>query len=467
MSGRPLVQVDGLGKRFKIYRTPWERALEWATAGRVLRHSDFWALRDISFTVPRGECFGVIGPNGSGKTTLLKVLSRVLQPTEGTFRVDAPSVYSLLELGTGFHPDLTGRENIRESARLLGLPSGMLRDDVVEEMRAFADIGDFFDRPLRFYSSGMHVRLGFALFAFLKPDLLVVDEALSVGDIFFQQKCAARIEALREAGTSFLFVSHDMEAVRKLCREVLVLEAGRMAFLGPSSEAVNRYHSMVFRGRPPRGPILHERQPDPRAGMAAADVRRGNILRPDGHRHGDRGLEVVAARLTDLDGHDTMTVGMKETLHIDLLIVAHESVAAPSAGLVVFDRLGTLVFSAGTGNLGHRLPALHPGDSLVVRLTVTFSVQPGKYTFNVGTAELGRVHDWHERLGPLEVFHEGTGPPPFHGLAELPMVTRHGPVERLAEYAPQPALVGAAPGRSELEIEEGRRVADGEKAEGE
>lgn len=428
-----MVQVEGLGKRFKIYDTPWDRAAEWLSAGRLRRHTDFWALRDITFSVARGEGFGIVGPNGSGKSTLLKVLSRVLQPTEGSFRLDAPAVYSLLELGTGFHPDLTGRENLYQSAGLLGLPSALLEPDVVEEIREFADIGDFFDRPLRFYSSGMQMRLGFALFAFLKPDLLIVDEALSVGDVFFQQKCAARIDTLRAGGTSFLFVSHDMEAVRKLCREALVLDAGRAVFLGPSSEAVNRYHSIVFRGRPPRGPVLRDRRADPQAGMTAVEVRRGSILRADGRRHGDRGLEVAAARLSNAQGEDTLTVAIQDVLNIDLLIVAHERVPSPSAGFVLFDRLGNLVFSASTGNLHHRLPVLEPGESLVVRLTVRFSVQPGRYIFNVGTAELGRVHDWHEMLGPIEVFHEGEGPLPFHGIAELPMECRHGVVEPAVE----------------------------------
>jgi len=433
VSAAPLVEVEGLGKRFKIYPTPWHRALEWATGGKATGHSDFWALRDISFTVPPGECFGIIGANGSGKSTLLKVLSRVLQPTEGRFRVNAASVYSLLELGTGFHADLTGRENLHQSARLLALPAELLNPDVVEQIREFADIGEFFDRPIRFYSSGMHMRLGFSLFAFLKPDLLVVDEALSVGDILFQQKCTARIDSLRRGGTSFLFVSHDMEAVRKLCREALVLDGGRAAFLGPSGEAVNRYHSIAFHGRPPRGPVLHDKNADPQAGMTAAEVLRGNILRPDGRRHGSRGLEVRAARLTDARGRETLVVAVRDVLHLDLLVVAREPVPSPSAGLVLFDRFGTVVFSAGTGNLGHRLPALSPGESLVVRLTVRFSVQPGKYTFTVGASEPGRVHDWHEMLGPIEVFHEGGRPLPFHGIAELPMECRHAEVERLAE----------------------------------
>jgi hypothetical protein len=213
---------------------------------------------------------------------------------------------------------------------------------------------------------------------------------------------------------------------------VLVLDGGRAVFLGPSSEAVNRYHSVVFHGRPPRGPVLHEREADPESGMTADEVRRGNILKPDGRRHGDRGLEVAAARLTTADGRDTLSVPLKDVLNIDLLIVSHEPVASPSAGFVLFDRLGNLVFSAGTGNLGHRLPALRPGESVVVRLAVRFSVQPGRYTFNVGTAELGRVHDWHEMLGPIEVFQEGEGPLPFNGIAELPMECRHGVVQPLA-----------------------------------
>jgi len=319
------------------------------------------------------------------------------------------------------------------SARLLALPPEVLNPDVVERIREFADIGDFFDRPFRFYSSGMQVRLGFALFAFLEPDLLIVDEALSVGDVFFQQKCAARIEDLRERGTSFLFVSHDMDAVRRLCRQVLFLSAGRAAFLGPSSEAINRYHRAVFRGHPAGARLPEDREADPQAGMTAAEVLRGNILRPDGRRHGQGGLEIAAARLTDAAGHDTMSVAIREPLQIDLLLVAHADVATPSAGFVLFDRLGNLVFSAGTGHHHHRLPALGPGDSLVVRLTVTFSVQSGQYTFNLGTAELGEVHDWHEMLGPIEVFHEGGGPLPFHGLAELPMECRHGEVVRQGE----------------------------------
>jgi ABC-type polysaccharide/polyol phosphate transport system ATPase subunit len=433
VSHRQLASVEGLGKKFKIYGSPWGRAAEWLAAGRTRRHTDFWALRDVTFTLERGECFGVIGPNGSGKTTLLKLLSGVLFPSEGRFRIDVPSVFSLLELGTGFHPDLSGRENVAESARLLGLPDSFITPAVMEDIRAFADIGDYFDRPYRFYSSGMQVRLGFAMLAGLKPDLLIVDEALSVGDIFFQQKCAARIDAMREAGTSFLFVSHDMDAVRRLCRASMLLDHGRVAFLGPSSEAVNRYHATIGR-LGPRGVAGDSPVADPEASLTPEVVASGNILRTGGPRHGAGGLEVLAARVSDDSGRDTLTVGLKEPLHLDLILFARQPVVSPSAGLLLFDRFGNLVFSAGTRQKRYRLPDLRPGESLVVRLTLWLNVQPGLYTFTLGTSEpgpqpnLGHLHDQHEMLGPIEVLDTSEGVRPFYGIAELPLECRHGPV---------------------------------------
>lgn len=440
----PAVAVEGLGKRFKIYATPWHRAGEWLSGGRRRLHTDFWALRDITFSVAPGDCFGIIGPNGSGKSTLLKLLAGVLVPSRGRFQLGAATVYSLLELGTGFHDDLTGRQNVHHSARLLGLPPGEPLPEVVGQIEDFADIGEFFDRPLRFYSSGMRVRLGFALFAHLRPELLIVDEALSVGDVFFQQKCAARIDAMRAAGTSFLFVSHDMDAVRRLCREALLLNHGRAAFLGPSEEAVNRYYGLLAAQDPTRRPpSLEDREADEQPGMTPAAIRRGNVLRADGPRHGERGLEVVAARFSDAFGRDTRVVRTKDVLHIDLLVVAHRHVSTPSAGLALYDRFGTMVYSAGTGQHQHRLPALEPGDSIVVRLDLRLSVRAGEYTFTLGASEPGHFHDWHEQVGPIEVALPPAGDPPFHGLAELPMECSHATVVRDAEPAETPAAVPA------------------------
>ena len=420
-----IVRADGLGKRFRLYASPSDRVAEWFGLGRRKRHDEVWAFRHASFVLRRGECMGIIGPNGSGKSTLLKVLSRVLEATEGRFDMTTRHVYSLLELGTGFHPDLTGRENVHASARLLALPDEYLTPNVVEEIEAFADIGEYFDRPIRYYSSGMLVRLGFSLFAFLHPELLIVDEALSVGDIFFQQKCAARIDAMRQAGTSFLFVSHDMEAIRRLCSSCMLLNRGAVEFLGPAEEAVHRYWGLVNPASSHVGTHLEERQVDERPEMSIANVAEGRFLGTGGPRHGEGGLEIVAARATDDSGRDARSIRLRGWLHFDLLIEGRRRVEFPSAGLALFDRLGNLVFSAGTGQMRHRLPPLDVGERLVVRLSVRLILHPGTYTVTLGTSERGRHQDWRESLGPVEVYRDDDGPPTFFGIAELPMECRH------------------------------------------
>src|SRR4051812_20810667 len=243
-----MVEVAGLGKRFKIYPRPSLRLLEWATLGRAVRHEDFWALRDVSFTVRRGQSLGVIGVNGSGKSTLLKVLSGAMYPTEGTARVNG-RVLSLLELGTGLNADLTGRQNVVNSGRLLAFEP----EDVAGQMgriEAFADLAEFFDRPVRLYSSGMLVRLVFAMFACMDPDVFIVDEALSVGDISFQQKCATRLRQMQAAGTTMLFVSHDLAAVEQLCDRVMVLHGGRVRHLGDKAAGIRVYYALSGASHP-------------------------------------------------------------------------------------------------------------------------------------------------------------------------------------------------------------------------
>src|SRR5690606_3084935 len=189
--------------------------------------------------VRRGECLGIIGANGSGKSTLLKMISGALRPTTGTFQVQG-RVLSLIELGTGLNPLLPGRANIIHAATLLGFPADFARKKM-REIEEFAELGEFFDRPVMLYSSGMRVRLAFSMFACFRPELFIVDEALSVGDIFFQQKCAARIRELLDGGMTMLFVSHDQSAILNLCDRGMVMSQGRPIFYGEPEEAVTRY----------------------------------------------------------------------------------------------------------------------------------------------------------------------------------------------------------------------------------
>jgi ABC-type polysaccharide/polyol phosphate transport system ATPase subunit len=234
-----VVNVKNISKRYKLYAHPGHRALEWISLGHTMWHSDFWALKNVSFHVRSGECLGIIGPNGAGKSTLLKIISRSLYPTEGTFEVKGRMV-SLLELGTGFNPELTGIQNIFSSARLLGFSEEYVNDRL-EGILDFADLGEFIHRPIMTYSSGMYVRLAFSLFACLDPDVYVIDEALSVGDASFQKKCIDRIYEMRKNGVTFLYVSHDLWRVEALCDKVIYLDGGSIKTWDAPSVAIQSY----------------------------------------------------------------------------------------------------------------------------------------------------------------------------------------------------------------------------------
>lgn len=234
-----IIQVNNLGKRFKIYPNPWARALEWTSYGRKVYHQDFWALKDISFEVRKGECLGIIGPNGAGKSTLLKILTRSLYPNTGTFEIRG-NVLSLLELGTGFNPELTGRQNIYRSSQLLGFPEGHVSEHI-QNIQKFAEIGEFFDRPIKIYSSGMYIRLAFSMFVFLRPEVLIVDEGLSVGDLRFQKKCKEKMNELKNQRVTILLVSHIMSDISTMCEKALFLNKGQMAYYGSASETINAY----------------------------------------------------------------------------------------------------------------------------------------------------------------------------------------------------------------------------------
>ncbi|MCT0209038.1 ABC transporter ATP-binding protein [Synechococcus sp. CS-1332] len=215
----------------------------WIRSPQKLRHETFWALRDVSFDVPRGQVLGVIGRNGAGKSTFLKILSRITEPTTGLAEISG-RVGSLLEVGTGFHPELTGRENIYLNGTLLGMRRRQI-DDIFDEIVAFAEVDRFIDTPVKRYSSGMYVRLAFAVAANLEPEVLIIDEVLSVGDAEFQKKCLGRMQSLGEKGRTVIFVSHNMDAVTTLCDRAIIFESGRIFFDGSASEAADTYFQLL------------------------------------------------------------------------------------------------------------------------------------------------------------------------------------------------------------------------------
>ena len=268
MSGTDLppelvLRVDGLGKEYRLYASPRQR-LKALLTGRALHHSH-WALREVSFELRRGQCVGVIGDNGAGKSSLLKLLAGTLQPSAG--RIDRVGrVTAILELGAGFHPEFTGRQNLYFGGSLIGIPAEQMRA-LEPEVLAFAEIGEAIDRPVKTYSSGMTVRLAFALVTAVEPDLLIIDEALAVGDQHFQKKCVERIEQFRRNGCTILFCSHSPYHIRHLCDVALWLDAGRVMEFGPTEAVLGAYekHSRLLDAAGSAAPAAVSAAPSPAA----------------------------------------------------------------------------------------------------------------------------------------------------------------------------------------------------------
>ncbi|MBK8015759.1 MAG: ABC transporter ATP-binding protein [Betaproteobacteria bacterium] len=258
MSSESAIRVSGVGKCYHIYRQPRDRLLQFLSSGRKSLYREFWAVRNVSFDVRRGESVGIIGRNGSGKSTLLQIVCGTLTPTQGEVDVRG-RVAALLELGAGFSPDFTGRENVFINGSILGLSTAEL-ERRYEEIIDFAEIGEFVDQPIKTFSSGMVVRLAFAIQACVEPDILVVDEALAVGDERFQRKCFARIEDLKRKGTSILFVSHVAETVLSLCDRVLLLDHGQRLAMGAPLATVRAYQRLIYAPREEQESLARQMQ---------------------------------------------------------------------------------------------------------------------------------------------------------------------------------------------------------------
>src|SRR5687767_3952944 len=238
------IRVDAVSKQFRIYNRPVDRLKESLTRGRWKSHRAFWALNNVSFEVEAGTTTGIIGPNGSGKSTLLQIITGTLEPTHGSVWLEG-RVAALLELGAGFNPEFTGIENVFMNTALMGL-SKSETESLLPEIASFAEIGDFIYQPLKTYSSGMYIRLAFAAAIAVSPQILIIDEALAVGDAVFQHRCTRRIKQMQESGTTILFVSHDPGAIRALCNRAILLNGGRMEADGAPTEVLNRYQKVIM-----------------------------------------------------------------------------------------------------------------------------------------------------------------------------------------------------------------------------
>ncbi len=377
------VDVDGVSKRFRLYKEKITNLRDrFIRAGRN-PYEDFWALRDVRFGVEEGETVGIIGRNGSGKSTLLKCVSGILQPTEGRVVVRG-QLAALLELGAGFQPELSGRDNIFLNASLLGLSSREVARRF-DDMVAFAELEQFIDNQVKFYSSGMFVRLGFAVAVNVDPDVLVVDEVLAVGDENFQRKCLARIKQFQEEGRTILFVTHAADLVRQICDRAVVLESGQVLTVSPAAEAIHRYHEHLV--------ALAAPAPEPAGGgVELANHRPIQIIGVDLEHGGSWSRPYL------LPG-DPMTLRISYE--------ANEPVEGVVFSYAVYAADGTLVHAADTAVLDH------PFDAPVGsgRVEFRFDHVPlleGNFMAHVAiSSAAGLVYDLREQDAAFEVMNPG------------------------------------------------------------
>ena len=374
------------------------------------------ALDDVSFEVRRGEAFGVIGRNGAGKSTLLQILAGTLQPTAGEFSIRG-RVTALLELGSGFNPEFTGRENILLSGAILGIPRAEM-ERKFDSIAAFADIGDFLDQPVKTYSTGMLMRVAFAVAISVEPDILIIDEALSVGDIVFQQKCSRRLRELAQAGVTLLVVTHDLSFVLSMCQRAMWLDRGRVRFLGEAGACVREYVTAMsaLAGNAPQ--------------VSAATAELQAMRLPDAvplalegrERLGDGGVRVEKAWLLHADGTAAGGFRVGEWAVVMLFVRAGRDVRGVSAGCELRNRHGQVIFATGLRVVRRLIASLPENGAALVSIRFQLELQPGQYTLDVGCGAGGDSDNTWDRVLNAAVIEVAATPEQevVHGLVRLP-----------------------------------------------
>lgn len=404
MSSETAIAVADLSKCYQIYARPKDRLLQMLCRGKKQFYREFWALRDVSFTVARGESVGIIGRNGSGKSTLLQMICGTLNPTGGTIQTTG-RVAALLELGSGFNPEFTGRENVYMNAALYGL-STEETDRRFEDIASFADIGDFIDQPVKTYSSGMMVRLAFAVIAHVDADILVVDEALAVGDAFFTQKCMRFLRAFMQTGTT-LFVSHDTAAVRSLCTKAVWLEQGQVLQMGAPKDVCENYLEAFYEAQQGKSTTTRMKREAPSEAPPVKDQRQDFLnasnLRNDielfGFDPNAASFGLGGARITSVTFHDAggaplawIVGGENVVLRIQADVLTE--LDAPIVGFFIKDRLGQCLFGDNT-YLNYLDAPVHcaPGRAMVAEFAFQMPrLAAGDYAITVAVAN-GTQHD--------------------------------------------------------------------------
>jgi len=416
------VDIVGLGKAYRRYPSRWARLAEWVDP-HTPRHESIWVLRGLNLHISPGEAVGIIGRNGAGKSTLLKLITGTTAPTQGRVRLHG-RVAALLELGMGFHPDFTGRQNAWMAAQLMGIS----RDEIASAMpgvEAFAEIGRYLDEPVRTYSSGMQVRLAFSVATALRPDVLIVDEALAVGDAYFQHKCFSRIREFRQAGTTLLFVSHDPGAIKTLCDRAVLLDEGQVRADDAPDQVLDVYNALVA-----------ERENGTFLAKPALPGERGV-----GVRSGTRQAELLSVQAIG-DNGPLAVLRVGDPVELRIVLRKNEPLDDLTAGFVIRDRLGNDVFGTNTWHVAvPRLAQWPVGVAAELRWSIpALDIGPGSYHVSVALhsqmTHVENSYDWWDKALMFEVV-RGVHPL-FEGVCHLPGVSarlqglqpEHAPTEQ-------------------------------------
>lgn len=384
---QPAVSIENLSKMFRLYHEKNQYLKTTLLRGKRAKYEEFWALKGISFDVPVGSTFGIIGSNGSGKSTLLKCLAGILTPDKGSV-VHRGKVVALLELGAGFHPDLSGRENIFLNGAILGMAQKEI-EDKFDNIVQFSGLEEFIDTPVKNYSSGMVVRLGFSVAINVDPDILIIDEVLAVGDASFQLKSLEKIQELKKQGKTIIFVSHGLDQVEKLCETAAWIDHGNLKMIGPALDVVNEYSGLSY---------------------GAEETVEGEI----GKRWGSHEIEITNVQLLDEFGNEPNIHVTGKKLTIRIHYFARELIENVIAGIRITLPLGTNVWGANSRRRGFSIPPLE-GNGFIDLEIPQLPLLEGSYDLTVNLADIGEIHEydyWNKRIrfdvAQFKNFDEGT-----------------------------------------------------------
>lgn len=379
------ITVSQLGKAYKQYPTRWSRLREWLTPGKNIYHQNKWILQDINFNVQPGEAVGIIGINGAGKSTLLKLITGTAQPTTGSVQMTG-RVGAMLELGMGFHPDFTGRQNVLMAGQLLGM-TGEEIVCLMPEIEAFAEIDEYIDQPVRVYSSGMQVRLAFSVATAIRPDILIIDEALSVGDAYFQHKSFDRIREFCRQGTTLLLVSHDKQAIQSICDRALLLNGGHLAMEGEPEAVMDYYNAMLAQG---------QENNSIRIQGAGSVIESGNS---------EATIERVEVRSVSGEILETACVGQLIEVHV--VVAVSTDLPSLVLGCGFKDKYGQMVFGTNSYHVGGEVKNCKAGDRITYIIKCAANLGVGSYSVNIsahaGNSHLIANYHWIDRASVLQV----------------------------------------------------------------